>query len=143
MRFTLIALVLFFVIPSSVVFAADLAGEISVPEIPGPALRIERRAEYRPTLPAWKWSLAPLVASQGLDIASSYGMRELNPLLAGSRGEFGVKAATIKIGMTAAFVGVEYLIVKAHPRAAKIFTKMNWSGAALTTGFAAHNFSIR
>lgn len=143
MRFTLIALVLFFVIPFSVVCAADLAGEIPAPKIPEPALRIERGAEYRPPLAAWKWSLAPLAASQGLDIASSYGMRELNPLLAGSRGEFGMKAAAIKAGMTAAFVGVEYLIVKAHPRAAKIFTKMNWSGAALTTGFAAHNFAIR
>src|SRR5690348_14110551 len=43
-----------------------------------------------PPLPAsWKWSLAPFVASQGLDIASSYGMRELNPLLAGPHQEFG------------------------------------------------------
>jgi hypothetical protein len=95
-------------------------------------------------LPAsWKWSLAPMVASQGLDIASSYGMRELNPLLAGPQDQFGVKAAMVKVGVTAALVGVEVLIVKAHPGAAKIFTKINWSGAALTAGFAAHNFAIR
>ena len=117
--------------------AADVLGE----------LRNSRTDEFykRPkTLPtSWKVSLAPLAASQGLDIASSYGMRELNPMLAGSHGEFGVKATMIKAGVTAAFIGVEYLIVKAHPGAAKVLSKMNWSGAALTTGFAAHNFSIR
>jgi hypothetical protein len=99
--------------------------------------------ERQPLPASWKWSLAPLVASQGLDIASSYGMRELNPLLAGPQDQFGVKAAMVKVGVTAALVGLEYLIVKAHPGAAKILTKINWSGAALTTGFAAHNFAIR
>ena len=96
-----------------------------------------------PSPPSWKWSLAPFVASQGLDMASSYGMRELNPLLAGPQQQFGSKAVLVKAGVTAAFVGVEYLIVKAHPGAAKAFNKINWSGAALTTGFAAHNWAIR
>jgi len=92
---------------------------------------------------SWKWSLAPLVTSQGLDIASSYGMRELNPLLAGPQEQFGVKATLLKVGITGALIRVEYLIVKAHPGLANIFTKINWSGAALTTGFAAHNWAIR
>lgn len=92
---------------------------------------------------SWKISLAPLVASQALDVASSYGMRELNPVLAGEDGRFGAKAAAMKLGLTGALMGVEYLIVKAHPGAAKVFTKINWSGAALTTGFAAHNFAIK
>jgi|SRR5579884_2188190 len=92
---------------------------------------------------SWKWSLAPVVASQALDITSSYGMRELNPALAGPDGRFGLRAASVKISVTGAIIGVEYLIVKFHPRAARALTKLNWSGSAVTAGFAAHNFAIR
>jgi hypothetical protein len=61
------------------------------------------QAPYR----QWKISLAPVVASQALDVASSYGMRELNPLLAGPDGRFGAQGAGIKLGSTAAILGVE------------------------------------
>ena len=91
----------------------------------------------------WKMSVAPLFASQALDVTSSYGMRELNPLLASSDGSFGAKAAGIKLGSTAAMVSLEYLIARKHPRAARIFTKINWSVSIVTTGFAAHNFTVR
>ena len=92
---------------------------------------------------SWKRSLLPLVATQGMDVASSYGMRELNPLLAGADGRFGAKAATIKAGTTAAVVGVEYLIVKKWPGAARMFSKLNWGSSALTGAIAAHNFAIK
>jgi hypothetical protein len=91
----------------------------------------------------WKKSLIPLVASQGLDVASSWGMRELNPVLADSRGAFGAKAASIKFGATAGLIGIEYLLVKKYPRSARVLAKLNWSGAALTTGFAVHNFAVK
>jgi hypothetical protein len=92
---------------------------------------------------SWKTSLIPMVAAQGLDVASSYGMRELNPLLAGSDGRFGGKAAGIKVGTTAAVVGIEYLIVKKWPGAARMFSKLNWGSSVLTGAIAAHNFSIK
>lgn len=101
------------------------------------------KTERRPVPASWKWSLAPLAASQALDATSSYGMRELNPALASADGRFGAKAVALKLSVTGALVGVEYLVVKIHPGAARFFTSINWSGAALTTGFAAHNFSIR
>jgi hypothetical protein len=84
-----------------------------------------------------------LVASQALDIASSYGKRELNPLLAEPQGQFGVQSALLKAGVTVGLIGVEYLMVKAHPASARTFTKLNWAAAALTTGLAVHNFSIK
>jgi hypothetical protein len=84
-----------------------------------------RAAGLRP----WKISVAPLVASQALDAASSYGMRELNPLLASSNGGFEMKAAAIKLGVTGVLIGVEYLIVR--------------TTGIVTTGFAVHNFAIR
>jgi hypothetical protein len=99
----------------------------------------EQQSAYR----AWKRSLIPVLASQALDTASSYGMRELNPLLADSSGRFGAKAAGIKFGSTAAILLVEYWIVRKHPGAARVLTKLNWSGAAVTSGLAAHNFAIR
>src|SRR5258707_15334117 len=47
---------------------------------PGAFERIGHDARWRRQ---WAISLAPLFASQALDAASSYGMRELNPVLAG------------------------------------------------------------
>jgi hypothetical protein len=92
---------------------------------------------------SWKTSLIPMVAAQGLDIASSYGMRELNPLLAGADGRFGGKAAGIKVGTTTAVVGIEYLIMKKWPGTARMFSKLNWGSGALTGAIAAHNFAIK
>jgi hypothetical protein len=139
MRNTLSTFLTFFAVILPFARAADPAGTF-----PGTAISPAQEASSRQPSPAsWKWSFAPLVASQGLDIASSYGMRELNPLLAGPQDQFGVKATLLKVGITGALIGVEYLIVKAHPEAARIFTRINWSGAALTTGFAAHNFELR
>ena len=92
---------------------------------------------------SWERSLLPLLASQSLDAASSYGRRELNPLLADANGGFGMKATTMKFAVVGALIGVEYLVVRRHPRAAGIFSKINWSGAAVTTGLAMHNFSNR
>jgi hypothetical protein len=102
-----------------------------------------RRAADQTSMRSWKMSVVPVFASQALDVTSSYGMRELNPMLASSDGSFGAKGAGIKLGSTAAMVGLEYLIARKHPRAARIFTKINWSVSIVTTGFAAHNFAIR
>ncbi len=91
----------------------------------------------------WKVSLIPLAGSQILDVSSSWGMRELNPVLAGSDGRFGAEAATVKLGVAGAFVGVQYLLVRKFPRTARVFSKINWAGAALTSSFAVHNYAIR
>jgi hypothetical protein len=92
---------------------------------------------------AWKLSLIPLAASQALDISSSYGRRELNPALADSNGRFGAQSAAMKLGITAGVAGIEYLIVRAHPGAAKILWKMNLASAGITGAVAAHNYSLR
>ena len=90
----------------------------------------------------WAISLAPLFASQALDAASSYGMRELNPLLASPNGGFGMKATGIKFGVIGALAGVEYLLVKKYPRSAKVFTIVNWTTAGATAGLAVHNYRL-
>jgi hypothetical protein len=91
----------------------------------------------------WAVSLSPLVASQALDAASSYGMRELNPLLANSNGSFGSKAAGIKFSAIGGLVAVEYLLVKKYPKSAKAFSILNWTSTAITTGLTVHNYNLR
>jgi hypothetical protein len=108
---------------------------------------VSRPSELRtPAQPNWqkRWavSLAPLAISQSLDAASSYGGRELNPLLAGPNGGFGRKATGIKFGVAGALAGVEYLLVKKYPRSAKFFTVVNWTSAGATTALAVHNFQL-
>jgi hypothetical protein len=90
----------------------------------------------------WAISLAPLVASEALDASSSYGLRELNPVLAQPDGRFGMKAAGIKFGVIGGLVGVEYLLVRKFPRSAKFFTVINWTTAGATTGLAIHNYTL-
>lgn len=92
---------------------------------------------------AWTRSLIPLFASQSLDAASSYGLRELNPLLADPNGGFGMRATTVKFAAVGMFAGGEYVLVRKYPRSAKFFSKLNWTAAAVTAGFAIHNFALR
>lgn len=90
----------------------------------------------------WAISLAPLFASQALDAASSYGMRELNPLLASPDGGFGMKATSLKFGVIGALTATEYFLVKKYPRSAKVFTIVNWATSGATSALAVHNYSL-
>ena len=90
----------------------------------------------------WAISLAPLFASQVLDSASSYGMQELNPLLASPDGSFGMKATTIKFGVVGALAATEYFVVRKYPRSARVFTILNWTAAGATSALAIHNYSL-
>ncbi len=110
---------------------------------PDASLPSAHESVQQSALKSWKISIAPLVASQALDAASSYGMRELNPLLVSSNGGFEMKAASIKLGVTGAIVGLEYLIVRKYPRSTRVISKLNWTSGIVTTGFAAHNFAIK
>jgi hypothetical protein len=92
---------------------------------------------------AWKISLVPVVASQTLDAYSSYGLRELNPDLAGSGGRFDERSALLKAGITGALIGVEYLLVRKHRGSTRLLWKLNIVSSAITGGVAAHNFSLR
>jgi hypothetical protein len=132
-------LLVFTVLAANPASAADLTPVIQPLTIESAA----HRAADQTSMRRWKMSVVPVFASQALDVTSSYGMRELNPMLASSDGSFGAKGAGIKLGSTAAIVGIEYLLARNHPRAARIFTKINWSVSIVTAGFAAHNFAIR
>jgi hypothetical protein len=90
----------------------------------------------------WMISLAPLVASNILDASSSWGLRELNPTLAGADGRFGMKAVGIKFSVVGGLIGAEYLLVKKYPKSAKFFTVVNYTTAGITSGLAVHNYML-
>jgi|SRR5690348_7911253 len=132
------------IVPSNPIFPPRPlnVGQLSGSEFvaaPGAAERVGHDSRWRRQ---WAISLAPLLASEALDAASSYGMRELNPLLAGSNGGFGMKAAGIKFGVVGALAAAEYFVVRKHPASAKFFTIVNWVTAGATTGLAVHNFGL-
>jgi hypothetical protein len=103
-----------------------------------PATRLDARP------PAyWKVSLAPVIAAQSLDIASSWGRIENNPLLAGQNGRFGTQGAGIKIGIVGAAVVAEYLILKRHPKMARLFSCLNYANAVFTGSVAVRNYRTR
>ena len=124
-------------------FSPNVAIAHCLPAAPvrlAPACRPSREERTRKL---WKLSLIPVALSQTLDISSSWGMRELNPVLAGRDGRFGIEAALVKVGVVGVVTGVEFLIVRHRPGAARAFERINWSGALLTSSFAAHNYAIR
>jgi hypothetical protein len=123
---------------ASVALAGDTAVFLPVHERSVEAMTRDAH-NYR----AWKVSLAPVIAGQALDIGSSYGMRELNPMMAGQDGRFGMKGASIKIGVSAALLGAEYLIIRRNPRSSRLLTKLNWAAGFVTIGLATHNFAIK
>jgi hypothetical protein len=91
---------------------------------------------------SWKLSLIPLAAAQSLDVASSWGHVETNPLLAGPNGRFGAPSAGIKFSILGTAVLTEYLILKRHPGRTKLLIHANRANAILTFGLAAHNFAV-
>jgi hypothetical protein len=102
-----------------------------------------RTPEQQAAYTAWKWSLVAVASSQALDIVSSYNMREVNPLLQDGSGRFGMKATSIKLSVTAAVLAGQYWMLNRHPARARKMALLNFAAAALTSAFAAHNFSIR
>src|SRR5579863_6633468 len=125
---------------------ARAADALVTPAIPAVDSSVESLAHdsgaYRNWKKKWAISLAPLAGSQALDAASSYGLRELNPVLAQPDGRFGMKAVGIKFGVVGGLIGVEYLLVRKYPRSAKFFTVINWTTAEATTGLAIHNYTL-
>jgi hypothetical protein len=135
-----------FVAVSPASHAADVPGLFPDPNQPVSVQAREASQGSRPDeagYRVWKWSLAPVIASQALDAASSWNMRELNPALADGSGRFAVRSATLKFSAAGALLCVEYLLVKKHPGAARVLAKLNWSSAVVTGAFAAHNYAIK
>jgi hypothetical protein len=92
----------------------------------------------------WKASLASLAIANVMDVQSSWGKYETNPMLAGANGRFGARGALLKLALQGSVVGVEYLITRGHPskRVYRLLTIVNFGDAAATAATAGHNYTI-
>lgn len=91
----------------------------------------------------WRWSAVALAAATAADSHSSYGMRELNPLLRGSGKRFDAGSAALKAGAVGAFLLGQRLFHRGRPGQMKSWAALNFSMAATTGAFAAHNYAVR
>jgi hypothetical protein len=101
------------------------------------ALRAEERARL------WKWSVVTLAAATAADMHSSYGMQERNPLLRGSGRRFDANSALLKAGAVGVFLVGQKLFLPGRSGRKKNWAVVNFSAAATTSVFAAHNYVIR
>lgn len=87
----------------------------------------------------WWASVALVVAASALDARSSWGKPELNPLLAGSGGQFGVRSLAVKSALTGGSVTAMWLILRRHPGFEKPAAATNAALAASFVAAAVHN----
>ena len=91
----------------------------------------------------WKWSVAAVAASTVADCHSSFGMRELNPMLRGPGSRFGVQSALLKAGAVGVLLLGQKLFLPGRSGRMKGWSTLNFSMAATTGAFAVHNYAIR
>jgi len=96
-----------------------------------------RAEEWKKT---WEVSVGALVAANVADAATSWGLRESNPLL-GSR--FDGKSVAIKGGLVGGSLVLQALLIKRHPRIAKKLAIINFGVSAGLAGVAWHNTTLR
>jgi hypothetical protein len=113
---------------------------VSAQEIP-----ITPQPTRRPATALWRASVAALAVANALDVHSSWGKHELNPVLAGPTGNFGRGGALIKLGFQGGLLGLEYLISRGHPsgKLYKPLSFVNFGAAAAIGGVAAHNYTVQ
>jgi hypothetical protein len=93
----------------------------------------------------WRASVASVSAAGILDVHSSWGKHERNGTLAGPAGAFGARGTAIKSGIQASIIACEYLLIRKHPRAGKLYRAaavVNFIAAGVTGATAARNYGF-
>lgn len=80
------------------------------------------------------------MTAAGLDVLSSRGLYELNPVL--GRGPFGGRQASISLGVTAAVLLIQGPIVRKWPHTRRALTITNWIVSGVRVGVAVRNWGI-
>ncbi len=102
-------------------------------------LSAQSRLERKGWSKLWWASVAAVVAGSALDAHSSWGRQELNPVLRGANGEFGMKAVAIKAAIAGGVVGAQYLMLRKNPHAARYAAIANFGMAGVFGGVAVYN----
>jgi hypothetical protein len=116
-----------------------LAGLTLCAALSASALHAEDRAQRQGLGKLWWSSVAAVVAGSALDAHSSWGRQELNPVLRGANGEFGMRAVAIKAAIAGGVVGVQYLLLRKNPGAAGHAAVANFAMAGVFGGVAYYN----
>jgi hypothetical protein len=96
-------------------------------------------SEPRHSRKLWWASVAAVVVASTLDARSSWGKPELNPLLAGSGGQFGVRSLAVKSALTGGSLTALWLILRRHPGFEGPAAATNTGLAAFSLAAAVHN----
>ena len=91
----------------------------------------------------WKWSAAALVAGSAMDVASSYGYQEANPLLQGSGGHLNARGTGIKFGILAGSLLGQHYLLKNKPELEKPLAITNFAIGATYGTIAVRNWRVR
>lgn len=120
------------------------AADNGKPEDPSAPLREPRPVAITAGKNLWRTSVAALAVSDVMDVRSSWGKRESNPVLSGGGSQFGCRGALIKIGIQGGVIAVEYLMLRHRPSKGvyRAFTVINFGGASLTGAAAIHNYQL-
>lgn len=87
---------------------------------------------------SYRWSVVAMGASQALDIHSSLGGYELNPVL--GRGRFGARQIGIKAAIVGGWQVAQWLVVRRWPETRRAATFVNYTAAAGTGAVAVGNY---
>jgi hypothetical protein len=91
----------------------------------------------------YRWSLAALAASSAADAASSWRMREANPVLASPQSTFGVESAALKLGLVGTCVLLEHFALRHHPEIYRHVAWLNFGITGVQGVVVQHNVSLR
>lgn len=86
-------------------------------------------------------SLVALVAANAVDIHSSWGHVEANPIL-GSRRQFDAQSAAIKGGIVGGLVLVQWAIARKNPGIKRKLARINFAVAGGVGAVAARNYHV-
>lgn len=87
-------------------------------------------------------SLAAFNAVNTLDITSSFGKRELNPMLAGNCQRFDMGSVAKKLAMVGAIDATQIFALRRQPSAMKRLALANLVMTGVLAGVVAHNFGV-
>lgn len=132
------------IILAAALLAVTLATPLHSAE-PSAALIERLRTEAPPERPIgrpgtmWKVSLAALAISAAADALSSYGKRELNPVLSSRDGRFGGRGIAIKSLVTGSAIAGQWFLVRRAPETRRLAAIANFGMAGVFTAASVHN----
>lgn len=105
------------------------------------AVAVETTAPFSTT---WGLSAASMATGVALDIASSWGHQEANPLVRSGDGTLRWKGAAMGVGFAAGTLAIQYVVLRrlrpGHP-VRRVFTVLNFGVGTFRSGVAMRNWS--